>query len=326
MPVKNAEPFLKECLDSILAQDLQNWELIAVDDGSEDNSHSILLEYSFKDERIYPMTNYGNGIIRALRLALENCSGNIITRMDADDIMVVEKLSTLYNSLHQKGIGNIAIGMVEYFSEKPLGEGYKIYETWLNSLTYHGLNYDEIYKECVIPSPCWMVYKEDLMKVRAFNSDLYPEDYDLAFRLYKHNIKPIACNYILHKWRDHSKRSSRNDENYSDNNFLDLKVHHFMELDRDPARPLVIWGAGKKGKNLAKLFIEREEDFFWVSNNPKKKGVNIYDRVIQEVVYIEALNKPQIIVNVSAPKDQNAIRAYLNACLLEPMEDYFFFC
>ena len=129
MPVKNAEPFLQECLDSILAQDIQNWELIAIDDGSEDNSHSILLEYSFKDERIYPLSNIGKGIIPALQLAFENCSGNVITRMDADDIMVVEKLSTLLGNLKLKGTGNIAIGMVEYFSGSQLGNGYKIYES-----------------------------------------------------------------------------------------------------------------------------------------------------------------------------------------------------
>jgi len=326
MPVKNAGTYLEECLDSILAQSYSNWELIAIDDHSEDESYHQLLGYTFKDDRITVIKNNDNGIISALRLAFENSKGGFITRMDADDIMVKEKLQILHKELSEKGEGFIGLGLVEYFAQNNLGMGYKIYETWLNSLTYHGMNFEEIYKECVIPSPCWMVHRNDLIRAGAFDSEIYPEDYDLAFRFYKLGLKVISCNYILHKWRDHEARASRNDEHYKDNTFLSLKVKYFLELERDPARPLVLWGAGKRGKELSKLLIKEELDFFWVSNNKRKHGVNIYGRIIQNVAYVEALDKPQIIVNVSSPDDQSAIRAYLNASLLEPMEDYFFFC
>ena len=326
MPVKNAEKYLIECLDSIINQTYKSWELIAVDDHSDDNSYQVLLEYSFKDSRIIPFKNQGKGIIEALRHALNQSSGNMISRMDADDIMMENKLEYLQHSLSLKGKGFVAVGLVEYFSEQQLGIGYLIYESWLNSLSYHGSNFDEIYKECVIPSPSWLVYREDLVNAGAFDNDLYPEDYDLAFRFYRSGLKVIPAKQILHRWRDYAERTSRNDEKYRDNQFLELKLRYFMELDRDHSRPLVLWGAGKKGKALAKRLVKMEADFFWVSNNPKKKGVNIYGRVVQEVVYIEALEKPQIIINVSSPEDQSAIRAYLEAGLLEPVEDYFFFC
>ena len=326
MPVKNAEPFLEECLDSIIDQTYSNWELIAIDDHSDDNSYNTLLGYSFKDDRIKVKKNNGNGIIEALRLAFNESTGKFISRMDADDIMVREKLAVLHAGLTKFGEGFLSVGLVEYFAREKLGMGYKIYETWLNSLTYHGINFEEIYKECVIPSPCWMVHRTELIRAGAFENDVYPEDYDLAFRFYKEGLKPIPCKFILHKWRDHESRASRNNAHYQDNTFLSLKINHFMELDRDPARPLVLWGAGKRGKALSKLLIEKEVDFFWVSNNIKKHGVNIYGRIIKNVAYVEALTKPQIIINVSGPDDQNGIRAYLNASLLASMEDYFFFC
>ncbi|MEM7163762.1 MAG: glycosyltransferase family 2 protein, partial [Bacteroidota bacterium] len=174
--------------------------------------------------------------------------------------------------------------------------------------------------------PCWMTYKKDFEAIGAFNSNIYPEDYDLAFRFYQGGLECIPSNEILHLWRDHPERASRNDEHYQDNQFLELKLTFFLEIERDQSRPLVLWGAGKRGKKLAKLLIEREIDFFWVSNNSNKIGKNIYGRVIQDVFYSEALEKPQLIIQVSSPFDQSAIRAYLNAQLLEAIEDYFFFC
>ena len=68
--------------------------------------------------------------------------------MDSDDIMLSNKISSMADDLLNYGTGHIALGMVKYFSEKELGNGYKNYETWLNSLTSKGLNFNEIYKEC----------------------------------------------------------------------------------------------------------------------------------------------------------------------------------
>ena len=153
MPVKNAEPFLNDCIESILSQTDENWELLAVDDGSSDNSYQTLKSYADKDSRIQALRNSGSGIISALRLAYENSSGNLITRMDADDKMDSQKLEILKRNLNSSGKGHIAIGLVKYFSETTLGDGYLKYESWLNDLTSVGANYSDIYKECVIPSP-----------------------------------------------------------------------------------------------------------------------------------------------------------------------------
>ena len=89
MPVKNAAPFLTECLDSIISQSYENWELLAVDDGSSDDSLQILKNYEQFDQRITAYRNDGVGIIDALRLAYNYSQGGMITRMDADDIMTL---------------------------------------------------------------------------------------------------------------------------------------------------------------------------------------------------------------------------------------------
>ncbi len=233
MPVKNTVQFLNECLESIIEQTENYWELLVVDDDSTDGSNTLLNNYAKTDNWIKVYKNNGDGFIDALRLAYSKSSGDLITRMDSDDIMTPDKLSVLKHNLTASGKGSIAIGLVSYFSEKPLGEGFEKYETWLNELTKKGNNFNGIYKECVIPSPCWMVFREDLEDCNAFFLNRYPEDYDLAFRFYLNKLIPIPCNKKIHLWRDYSKRTSRTHIHYADNTFMDIKRYYFLKLEYD---------------------------------------------------------------------------------------------
>ncbi|MEL6926946.1 MAG: glycosyltransferase family 2 protein, partial [Bacteroidota bacterium] len=238
-------------LDSILAQTEIDWELLAINDYSTDNSWSILQQYASKDERIRIFNNTAKGIIPALRLAFAKSRGNYITRMDADDRMATDKLHLLKSALQQKSKGWLATGYVQYFSDGQLGEGYRRYQDWLNAFGESNGHFREIYRECVIPSPCWMLYREDLIRCGAFEADTYPEDYDLVFRFYESGLKITTVLQVLHYWRDHASRSSRNDPNYANQSYLDLKVPWFLKLDYDEKRTLVLWGAGRKAKTIA---------------------------------------------------------------------------
>lgn len=320
MPVKNAQPFLTDCIKSILSQTETDWELVAVNDGSTDNSKAILEQFAQADKRIHVLENNGAGIIAALRLAYSKSQGNLITRMDADDIMPPIKLETLKRNLLSFEKSHVAVGQVKYFSEEGLKDGYRYYESWLNGLTKNGTNYSDIYRECVIPSPCWMVFREDLDKCGAFDSDVYPEDYDLCFRFYGNGLKPIPNSDMLHHWRDHSSRSSRNDPNYTDNRFLDLKLYWFLKLDHQPEKTLVVWGAASKGKSLAKGLQKAGVDFRWMCNNPNKINKHVYDKLIENVEGISDLSDLQVLVAVANKNEQADIRQRLTG------EESFFFC
>lgn len=325
-PFKNTSLFLKECLESICNQTYTHWELLIVDDHSSDDSYQIVDDFAKKDSRITLFKNTGSGIIQALRLAFEKSSGSYITRMDSDDIMHPEKLQIMLNDLQQYGRKNIALGQVKYFNKNGIGDGYAKYETWLNSLTSKGINYTEIYKECVIPSPCWMIHREDLIASGAFQANRYPEDYDLTFRFYKNNIKCIPSKHILHFWRDYDTRASRTDDNYAENHFLDLKVDYFLELNYDSSRPLVVWGAGQKGKTIAKLLQKKQIYFNWICDNPKKIGKHIYDIELFNFEFLKSLENPQSIITVANSKEQKIIKTYFKSLEMIPMKDYFFFC
>lgn len=326
MPVRNAGPFLADCIDSILDQTISGWELIAVNDHSTDASHQILCRYARVDSRIRVFENSGKGIIPALRLAFQKAKGSLMTRMDADDVMVPHKLADLRDRLLVKGEGYVALGLVAYISEHDLGDGFLRYQDWLNDLTRNGENYRDLYRECVIPSPCWMVFRSDLERAGGFLQGRYPEDYDLCFRFYEAGLKCIPADRVLHQWRDHPGRASRTDPNYADHTFIDLKVFWFLRLHHAGSRPLVLWGAGKKGKRIAKLLIHHGISFHWLTNNRKKIGKRIYGIELKSVPFGHRDEQPKFIVAVAGPEDQAEIISALDGKGLDPMRDYYFFC
>ncbi|OEJ98740.1 glycosyl transferase family 2 [Flavivirga aquatica] len=326
IPFKNTEAFIAECLESILKQTYINWELLIVDDSSTDNSYKIVKQFAAKDNRIKLLKNSGNGIIDALQLAFKHTNGEFITRMDSDDIMRRNKLETLVNNLLKYGKQHVAVGLVHYFSDDGVKDGYKSYEVWLNNLTKTGSNYSEIYKECVIPSPCWMIHKSDLIACDAFKPNRYPEDYDLAFRFYKHNFKCIPCDTILHNWRDYSSRTSRTHVHYAENHFIDLKLHYFITLNFNKSKTLVVWGAGNKGKTIAKTLIEKNINFEWICDNPNKIGRDIYGKILKPFNSLKEIKNPQSIITVANKNSQQEIRDYMNTLDFRPINDYVFFC
>ncbi|MFG6687551.1 glycosyltransferase family 2 protein [Mariniflexile sp. HNIBRBA6329] len=325
-PFKNTAPYLSACINSILNQTYPHWELLIVDDHSTDNSFHIVNAFAEKDNRIKLFKNPGSGIIDALQCAFIHSKGNYITRMDSDDIMLPNKLDVLMNNLITHGEKHVAVGLVEYFSETGVGEGYKSYEIWLNNLTKTGSNYSEIYKECVIPSPCWMLHRNDLIACDAFNPHRYPEDYDLTFRFYKHNFKCVPCNVVLHQWRDYSTRTSRTHIHYAQNHFTELKLRHFLEIDYNKEKTLTIWGAGTKGKLMASILLEKNIPFEWICDNPKKIGKAIYGKTMKDFNALSNIQNPQSIVTVANKTAQKEIRDYLKTLNMQPLQDYIFFC
>ncbi len=326
VPFKNTESFIAECIRSILSQSYSHWEAIFVDDHSDDNSVSVVMSFLRKDRRIKLHKNKGNGIIDALQTAYMFSAGSYITRMDSDDIMTSNRLEVMINSLLKHGKKHLAVGQVKYFRADGVSDGYSRYERWINKLTATGRNYSEIYKECVIPSPCWMLHRYDFMACEGFEPNRYPEDYDLTFRFYRAGYKCIPCKEVLLHWRDYDTRTSRTHEHYAINYFLDIKVHYFLELDYDCNRPLTIWGAGNKGKTVAKLLIENQIPFYWICDNQKKIGKDIYGQQLLNFDYLQQLERPQSIVTVANEDEQKAIVNYFEKQKMQPMKDYFFFC
>jgi glycosyltransferase involved in cell wall biosynthesis len=326
MPVNNTGKYLRECIETIITQSYMNWELIAVNNGSTDDSLSILREYEKSDSRIRVFHLNEANLLKALRVGYKHTKGNCIHRMDSDDKMPMYKLETMLAALIDYGTGSVITGGTSYFTDDgTVGDGFKRYDNWLCEVARLNSHNSEIYRECVIPSNCWLVYREDFELVGGFNPDIFPEDYDLCFRFYAHKLNIVGLDTILHLWRDRPDRISRNWDCYKDNRFFELKVNYFISVERDYSRPLVIWGAGKNGKDLVKLFQESKNEIYWVCDNERKIGKDIYGIRMQPFKSIATLTKPQIIISVASPKDQIEIENYLKENNKVKGADYWFF-
>ncbi len=89
---------------------------------------------------------------------------------------------------------------------------------------------------------------------------------------------------------------------------------------------MVVWGAGNKGKIIAKGLQKKNIDFHWICDNPNKIGKTIYGIKMLHYSFMEQLKNPQSIITVANGEAQSTIRAYLSSLGQSHMEDYFFFC
>lgn len=299
VPFKNPMPFFEDCLKSIMNQTHEKLQILLINDGSVDESLELAKKMSDKDSRIEILNNNGSGIIDALNTGVKVSKGKFITRMDADDIMSPEKIKLLRNLLIKNGYKHLSVGCVSYFSSnKKMGDGYLKYAKWLNQLTKKSENFKDIFKECTIPSSCWMMHMKDFNEINGFKNLDYPEDYDFAFRTYYNNLKLITSNEVIHMWRDHPKRTSRNSSVYELEKFIPMKINYLIKYELKKEQ-LVLWGVGGKGKKIAKYLLEKSISFVWISNNPKKIGHIIYNLEIQSEKYLNINRKKIVICGIS---------------------------
>ena len=85
IPVYNVEPYLKQCMDSVVGQTLKDIEIICVDDGSTDGSLDILKEYATEDSRIQIIEQKNAGAGAARNNGMRHATGKYLSFLDSDD-------------------------------------------------------------------------------------------------------------------------------------------------------------------------------------------------------------------------------------------------
>ena len=106
LPVYNAERYLREAVESVLAQTFTDFELLVVDDGSTDGSLAILREFERRDPRVRVISRPNTGYVVALNEMLGLAKGEFIARMDADDVCMPERFTQQLSwfSAHTDGV------------------------------------------------------------------------------------------------------------------------------------------------------------------------------------------------------------------------------
>lgn len=106
MPCYNAERYIAQSIESVLAQTYQNWELLITDDGSTDKSVEIISKYSKNDDRINVMVpDEHQGIARTRNMSISRARGRFVAFLDNDDLWKPEKLEKQIKFMLEKEIG-----------------------------------------------------------------------------------------------------------------------------------------------------------------------------------------------------------------------------
>lgn len=196
MSVRNGERFLNEAVDSILGQTFRDFEFIAIDDGSIDQSGAILDCYKEKDRRMRIYHQENRGLVRSLNRGCAFARGKYIARMDADDIAVRDRLLWQVEFMETHPEIVVLGGAVEFIDE--VGKVF--------ALARHPTQNQEIQRALLNASVFWhpsvLLRKSTFVWAGGYRSIVDAEDYDLWLRIADRfelaNLTAVVLRYRIH--------------------------------------------------------------------------------------------------------------------------------
>ena len=271
MPVFNAENTLHECLQSILNQTHQDFELIAVNDNSTDSSTDILRSYD--DPRFRIFDNREKGIVSALNLGLEHCGFDLVARMDADDVMYATRLEKQSAMMSKDPSITLCASKARKFPEEMIRAGYVAYMRWQNACITEQDIKDQIYIESPFAHPSVMFRRKRILDLGAYRDGEFPEDYELWLRLFHAGESMMKLDEVLIDWRESDKRLSRTSSRYSEAAFEKLRAEYLAKDNRLQNRDIIFWGAGRKTRQRIQYLIDNGiRPSGWIDIDSKKAG------------------------------------------------------
>jgi glycosyltransferase involved in cell wall biosynthesis len=310
LPIYNAAATIEECLDSILSQTLENFELLAVNDGSSDDSEARIKAKMGNDPRLRLITLEHGGLVTALNRGLEAASSELIARMDADDIMHPTRLEQQCSFLNNHPQCSLVSCQVRLFPEDLVKGGYREYIRWQNSCISVQDIVDEIYWESPLAHPSVTFRRSAVLALSGYRDGMFPEDYELWLRMNLAGLKMEKLPKILLDWREGDGRLSRCDPRYGRVAFDRVRAKYLAQdrrLHRN--RPLVIWGAGRSTRLRAKHLLDMGFALTaWIDVDTNKIGNQIWGATVHPPEWLEQKEKPFVLsyVTVRGVREKNS--------------------
>ena len=211
VPVYQVEKYIRQCVDSILAQTFTDFELILVDDWSKDKSGQICDEYARMDTRVKVIHKENGGLSDARNKGMDQASGNYFMFVDSDDYIAPTMIECLYESILNEN-ADIAVCNYLYYFEN---DRKKNFATNIKSEVLSGA---EIFynrkneRNYGIWTVAWnKLYKKEPFERIRFRMGKYHEDEFWANDIYQLNVKIVAIPECLYYYRqrDNSIMSSK---------------------------------------------------------------------------------------------------------------------
>ena len=287
MPCYNCGETVGKALDSLLAQSCADFEVVAVDDGSTDNTATVLAEYARKDGRIRSFSIEHGGVIAAANAGIEAAKGRYIARMDADDEALPERLAAQSQLLDENPDIGLAGCLVRFGGCREKCAGYAHYVDWTNTvLTPEAISLNR-FVEFPVPNPSIMYRRECIDEYGPYLDGDFPEDYELLLRWLEAGVKMAKVDAELLVWNDPPTRLSRNHPRYDVDAFYHIKTEYLARwlAENNPHHPVVhILGSGRTTRKRADLLLAHGVEFAaYYDIDPRKighvvNGVKVIDR------------------------------------------------
>lgn len=223
IPVYNVEKYLRQCVDSILNQTLQDFEIILINDGSTDESLNILNEYSEKDDRIIVIDKENEGQSIARNIALPKSKGECVIYIDSDDYIEKNCLELLYLKIKETQSDVVVYAHKEVYDDTIIGADAKVKIDVDENKIYTGLEVADMVLNCKFLGTPWnkMFTREILDKSNMyFEPFRYVQDWFPTFKAIFMSDKVAFVNTPLYNYRMRgtattAKKTEKNIEDYS---------------------------------------------------------------------------------------------------------------
>jgi GT2 family glycosyltransferase len=197
MPVYNAGRFLAPAVESVLAQTFSDFELIAIDDGSSDDSGKVLAAFAARDTRIRVFGQENRGIIATLNRALELARAPLVARMDADDLSRPDRFAKQVGYLGEHPEIAVLSGAMDLIDASGTYVRTDMFPTAPDEVR------NELQRRNCVAHPAVMARTEVLRAAGRYrNTALYAEDYDLWLRISERNqianLSDVLLSYRVH--------------------------------------------------------------------------------------------------------------------------------
>ncbi|WP_316896488.1 glycosyltransferase [Pseudodesulfovibrio indicus] len=276
MPCYNCGETVGRALDSLLAQRNAEFEVVAVDDGSDDDTAGILAEYARRDSRVRFLQIEHGGVIRAANAAIQAARGEYVARMDADDICLPDRLAAQARLLDDCPDLGLVGCRVRFGGDRRRSRGYALYVDWTNTLlTPEAIRLNR-FVEFPVPNPSIMFRRTALETYGGYVRGDFPEDYELLLRWQEAGVPMAKADEELLIWNDPPDRLSRTHSRYDVDAFYRVKTDYLARwLSRNnPHHPVVhILGSGRTTRKRADLLLAHGIEFAaYYDVDPKKIG------------------------------------------------------
>lgn len=306
-------------LAHIVGQTFGDIEVVVIDDGSTDSTPAILDSYSRRDPRVRVIHTPNRGIISALNTGIAECRGELIARMDADDISHPRRIEMQVALMDEQPDVSVCSSLIRMFPRADLLGGLIRYEEWLNSLVTPDEIANDMFVESPVAHPSVMLRRDELVEIGGYEEHGWAEDYDLWLRYHVAGKRFARVPETLLFWRQSEGRLTFTDSRYSVENFMRAKAHYLAQLlpGSLPSalcspRPIILWGAGKYGRRLSKHLMREGINIEAVIDiDPLKIGRTLRGKPIVGVDYLRERPDAFIIAAVSSHGARQLIREHL---------------